>query len=202
MAINATKKQTSEPIAEGAYPARIYQIIHIGTVAGFQGQMQNKARITFEFPTELKVFDKDKGELPMVLSQDYTLSFSEKANLKKVIDACDPKGLKPDDEGFVENYDIEKLLGKACLVTIKHKAGKEGAVYANIDSVTVLPKGMECPPQVNKSRSLSYDNFDVNFFQTLPEFVREKIKSSVEYQDMVTDPNDPPFEDIDVDKVF
>lgn len=196
MAITATNKKTQYDILEeGAYPARIYQIIHIGTVPGFQGKLQNKARITFEFPTEMKVFDEKKGEQPMVLSQDYTLSFNEKAGLRKVIDACDPKALKAvGEDGLVEVYDIEKLLGKSCLVTIIHKASKDGQnTYANIGGCTVLPKGMVCPAQINPSKSLSYDAWDQSFFETLPKFLQDAMKSSDEYRFMTIDKDEVPF---------
>lgn len=199
MSIIARKTTTKdfEPIEEGSYPARIYQIIHEGTITGFQGQLQNKVRITFEFPTEMKVFKEENGEQPQVLSNEYTLSFHEKSQLRKVIDACDPKALKTiSDDGFVEEYDIENLLGKACLVTIVHKEGKDGNTYANIGNCTVLPKGMVCPPQVNPSKSLSFDNFDKEFFESLPQFIKDKIKSSTEYQTMEgikEDLDDVPF---------
>ena len=186
MSIKAIKKggMDFEPLDEGAYPARIYRIVHIGTVMGFQGQMQNKVNIAFEFPTELKVFDPAKGEQPYVLSQDYTLSFHEKSTLYKVIMACDPTALKTDSEGFIEEYDVEKLLGKTCLVTVTHKKGKEDKTYANIGNCTVMPKGMTCPEAINETKVLNYDNFDHAFFMTLPQFLRDKITSSDEYKAM------------------
>lgn len=187
MAINATKKvggEDIEPIEEGSYPARIYQIIHIGTIAGFQGTMQNKARITFELPTELKVFNEEKGEQPRVISQDYTLSFHEKATLTKVINACDPKALKIDDDGFIEEFDIEQLMGKTCLVNIIHKKGKEDKIYANVSSCMALPKGMICPPAINEPSVLNYDNWNEELFEKLPDFLKDKIKSSDEYKAM------------------
>ncbi len=203
MPIYAKKSEgkTFDPIPEGAYPARIYQVIHLGTVVGFQGQLQNKVRITWEFPTELKVFKEENGEQPMVLSNDYTLSFHEKSQLRKVIDACDPKALKTvGDDGLVESYDVENLLGKACLVTVIHKEAKAGdAVYANIGVCTVIPKGMICPPQINPSKSLSYDNWDQTYFETLPKFIQDKMKSSQEYGWMTIDKTDDkaPFEEDD-----
>lgn len=195
MPIIATKNTSnSTPLEEGSYPARIYQIIDLGTIPGFQGTLQHKVRITFEFPTELKIFKEENGEQPQVLSQDYTLSFHEKSGLRKLITACDPKALKIGDDGFIEEYDIERLLGKSCLVSVKHKEGKENAVYANVDVATAMPKGMVCPPQVNESRVLSYDNFNQEFFDALPQFIKDKMKSSFEYQKMVEDPNEVPFE--------
>lgn len=184
--IKATKSagKEFEPIAEGAYPARIYQIIHIGTIPGYQGVMQNKVNITFEFPTELKIFKEDKGEQPQVLSQDYTLSFHEKATLTKVINACDPKALKIGDDGLIEEYDTEKLIGKSCLVTVVHKLGKDGKVYANIGNCTVMPKGMVCPDAINETKILNYDDFNKELFESFPKFIQDKIKSSSEYQAM------------------
>ncbi len=179
-----TADKDFEPIAEGAYPARIYQMIHIGTIAGFQGAMQNKVRITFEFPTELKVFKEENGEQPQVLSQDYTLSFHEKATLTKVINACDPKALKVGEDGLIDEYDVENLLGKSCLVTVVHKVGKEGKVFANVGNCTVMPKGMTCPEAINEPKVLNYDNFDEEIFASLPQFIQDKIKSSSEYNTM------------------
>lgn len=191
-------KQEYSILDEGSFPARIYQIIDLGTIPGFQGAMQHKVRITFEFPTETKIFKEENGEQPQVLSQDYTLSFHEKSGLRKLITACDPKAIKTGDDGFVEEYDIERLLGKSCLVSVKHKEGKENAVYANIDVATGMPKGMVCPPQVNESRVLSYDNFDTAYFETLPAFIKDKMKSSFEYKKMTEDPNEVPFPDDEI----
>jgi hypothetical protein len=207
MAILATRKESSfEPLPEGAYPARIYRIIHIGTTFNpMFGNMQNKVNIGFEFPTELKVFDSAKGEQPYVLSQDYTLSFGEKSNLKRVIDATDPKALKPGEDGLIENYDVSKLLGKTCLVTVVHKPSTKdkNVVYANIGAVTVLPKGMTCPEAINEPQSLDYDNFNFDLFNSLPEFMKNKIKESDEYKAMTEDKNKPPFdENADLGDIF
>lgn len=185
MSILATNKKIEYSILEeGSYAARIYQIIHLGTIQGFQGAMQNKVRITFEFPTELKVFKEENGEQPQVLSKEYTLSTHEKSGLRKLIVACDPKALKVGDGGLIEEYDIENLLGKSCLVSVEHTTKGENT-YANIKVETVLPKGMVCPPQINESVSISYDHFDQEAFNKLPQFIREKMQSSFEYQAMI-----------------
>ena len=198
MAIIAKNKQSESvsPIEAGSYPARIYQIIHIGTVAGYQGQFQNKVRIGFELPTEMHVFDEKKGPQPRVISQDYTLSFSEKANLRKLIVACDPKAFELDDNGLVEEFDVESLMGKSLLVTIGNKPKKDGTgIYAFLEGVTRLPKGMVCEKAINDPIKLSYDNWDNEVFEKLPDFIKEKIKGSDEYKAMTGEinPADVPF---------
>lgn len=197
MAIIAKSKKSEgiDPIEAGSYPARIYQMIHLGTIAGFQGALQNKVRIGFELPTEMHVFDKEKGEQPRVISQDYTLSFSEKANLRKLILACDPNALSLDDDGFVDEFDVETLIGKELLVTVAQKPKKEGGNYAFIESVTRLPKGMTCAPAINPTQKLSYDKWDEEVFAKLPDFIREKMETSEEYKVLkgLIDPDANPF---------
>ena len=181
------KKSTeTEPIETGSYPARVYQMIQIGTVAGFQGALQNKVRIGFELPTELAIFDPAKGEQPRVISQDYTLSFHEKAKLTKVINACDPNALKAlDEDGFLEEFDVENLIGKDCLITIGQKAKKDGTGnYAFIDGCTRIPKGMTCPKAINPVQVLSFDKWNEEKFNALPDFIKDKITSSEEYKKM------------------
>ena len=192
MAIIATNKKVEVEIVEaGSYPARVYQMIQMGNIAGFQGQIQNKVRIGFELPTELKVFKEEKGEQPRVISQEYTLSFHEKSKLRKVIEACDPNALKVGEDGFLEEVDIEQLIGKECLITIAHKASKEGNQFAYINGVTRLPKGMVCPKAINEPIVLSYDKWKQEIFDALPDFLKDKIKSSQEYQRMINPDADP-----------
>ena len=173
------------PIESGSYVGRIYQLIHLGTVQGFEGKMQNKVRIGFELPTELHTFDKERGEQPRVISKDYTLSFNEKATLTKVITACDPDALKLDDDGLMEEFDVETLVGKECLITIAQKPKKDGTGnYAYIDSTTRIPKGMTCPSAINEPQILNYTNWNEELYQKLPDFLKEKIASSDEYKTM------------------
>lgn len=194
MAIMAKNKKGGdvEAIEAGSYPARIYQILHIGTIAGFQGAFQNKVRIGYELPTEMHVFDEKKGPQPRVISQDYTLSFNEKATLRKVITACDPEALKVDEDGFLEEFDVESLLGKDLLITIGSKPKKDGSGnYAFIDNVTRLPKGMTCDPAINPTQVLSYENWNQDLFDKLPDFLKEKIQGSDEYKAMKGQDSDP-----------
>lgn len=184
MSIKATNKKGVEvgTIEAGSYPARIYQIIHIGTVPGFKGQLQNKVRIGFELPTEMVTFDEAKGPQPRSIASDFTLSFNEKANLRKVISACDPTALEPEEDGFIEEFDVETLIGKELLITINQQPKKDGSgKYAFAEGFTRIPKGMVCPPAINKPVILSYDNWDAEVFESLPDFLKDKIKVSEEY---------------------
>lgn len=180
--INATNdSKPRELVPAGSHLARCYSMIHLGThEEEYMGEKkkQNKVRITFELPTEMRVFKEDKGEQPMVISKEYTLSMYEKSNLRKELEGWRGKGLT---EAEAENFDITKLLGKPCLLSIIHRVSKTGKDYAMISSISAIPKGMTCPDQINENFEFNFsdkiDNLDL-----LPDFIKEKIKSADEFK--------------------
>lgn len=176
----ATKTQ-KEILDEGTYPARIYEYIHLGTQKGeWEGRETNyyKIRFTFEFPTEKRVFKEENGEQPMVMSFDATLSFNEKANLRKIAEAC--VGKMTDAEAV--NFDVDTLVGKCCLVSVAHKPPKDGIVYAFINGFMPLMKGLTIEPQINETKVLTFEHWNEDYFQSLPQFVKDRITSSPEYK--------------------
>jgi sRNA-binding carbon storage regulator CsrA len=188
MAINATNNGTSrELIPAGNYAARCYQMIEIGTVSeNVLGKtvIAKKVRIGWELPTELKVFREENGEQPLVISKEYTLSMNEKSNLRKDLKSWRGKDFTEDE---ARCFDITKLLGAACMLNIIHKpsASDPTKVYEQIAGITGVPKGMTVPAQLNKTFVLSYDQFDMNVFNSLPDFIKNKMQTSAEYSKMV-----------------
>jgi len=90
MAINATTNGNTprELIPTGNYIARCYKMIHIGTVEEVilgDKKILNKVRIGWELPTELRVFNEEKGEQPLVIDKEFTLSLYEKSALRGVL---------------------------------------------------------------------------------------------------------------------
>lgn len=175
--------QNRELVPQGNYVARCYQMIEIGTVKeDYKGTPKEnlKVRIGWELPTEQRVFDEAKGEQPMVISAEYTLSMGDKANLRKVLESWRGKAFTEDE---AKAFDITKLLGVPCLLNVIHKTSEDGSkTYANIASASPLPKGIECPPQINDTFVLSYDNFEYVKFMELPDFIKEKMEVTPEYK--------------------
>lgn len=183
MAINATNNgQPRELIPAGNYVARCYQMIHIGTVEEvIQGtpKILNKVRIGWELPTETKVFKEENGEQPRVISKEFTLSMNEKSNLRKVLASWRGKDFT---EAEAKSFDITKLIGAPCMLNLIHKPSKDGTkTYEEISSITPMPKGFECPAQVNVTQIWDYDNPDMELFRHLPDFITDKIKKSLEW---------------------
>lgn len=175
---------TRELIPAGNYLARCIGMIEIGTVADmFQGKQitSKKVRISWELPTELKVFNPEKGEQPYTVSKEYTLSLNPKATLRKDLASWRSKDFTPQE---AKAFDITKLVGKECMINIIHKNGVNdpSKVYEVIAGITPIPKGTKCPPAINNTLILSFDAWDKEKFDSLPDFIRNRIMSSAEFQ--------------------
>jgi hypothetical protein len=180
MALTAPKSKSFDPVPKGNHVARLYQIIHIGTVpTTWQGEtrMSNKVRLTFELCNEQKVFKEGDDPKPYSISREFTFSMGKKAALRAFIEGFGGTALH-DDEAY--SFDIEKLLGEACLLNVVH-AEREGVTYANIAGASPLPKGLEAPPLFNEAKLIDVNSASFEEIEALPEFLRDKIKSSEEY---------------------
>lgn len=180
--LKADKPQSNyEPIPAGSYPARLYSIIVIGTeFFEWMGEKKSskKIRLTFELPTETKEFKEGDGEKPFVISQEFGFSMGKKSKMRPMVEGWLGKSFVSDDEAY--EFDIESLLGKDCLLSVAEN--EKG--YSFISNVSPMPKGMKCPVQVNPSTMLSFDNWDEELFEKLPEFLRDKISKTPEYKSM------------------
>ncbi len=204
MATIAPKSERKEFVLAplGTHVARCISFIHIGTnEETFKGEpkMFNKIRLTFELPNELMEFAD--GKKPMVHSQEYTLSMAPKANLRRLVEGMLGVALRDDE---ADAFDTESIVGMPCLMQIIHKTSAKGNKRAEIASAMPLAKGQIAPSQVNPSKILSYGNWDKELFEAQPNFIKDKIMSSREYQAMIggtketlnsdgTDTEDIPF---------
>lgn len=181
MALLAPKVKRILP-PTGTHIARCIRLLHIGTIEEeYMGDMkeQNKLNVTFELVDELHSFKDGEEKKPFVLSQDYTLSLGLKSNLRKIVEGMIGRAL---EQGEESTFDVESLLNKECLITIKHKTSKAGNERAEIASTSPLMKGQKAKEAFNKPKLLSYTSWDETYFESLPEFMQEKIAGSKEYK--------------------
>lgn len=189
MAITATSQggTSYEPVPAGTYIARCVSMVHIGTIMeSYQGEnkLQNKVRIQWELPTELKVFKEENGEQPYTLGKEFTLSLNEKATLRKFLESW--RG-KPFTDEEAKAFDITVLLDKPCMLNVIHKVSKTGGkTYAEIASVSPMMKGITCPERITELFQFSYDPFEQWRFDQLPEWLKEKVKTSIEFEALAT----------------
>lgn len=197
--LTAPKTQERLLAPAGTHIARCVSLIHIGTVkTDWQGQEKwvDKIRLGFELSSELHVFKEGEEAKPFTVSKEYTLSLGDKSNLYPIVKGI--VGDIPEDVRF--SFDIEELIGKPCLLTISHKDSQNGK-FVSIDTASPLMKGMTAPEQVNKSVVLTYEKWDKELFNSLPDFIKDKMKGSRQYESMfksenegeVIDHNEIPF---------
>jgi hypothetical protein len=185
MAIKATEIQQRELIPPGNYVAICYKMLQIGTIDNtYMGVTSKKPviRIGWELCDELKVFKEGDIPKPWVIEKEYNLFMTDKSNLRKDLQSW--RGAAWTDKEATD-FDITKLVGAPCLLNIIHKTNEAGTkTYENIAGITPLPKSTPKPKQFNTSQILSYDDWDEKVFQMQPDFIRQKIESSLEYQTM------------------
>ena len=116
----------------------------------------------------------------MVISKEMALSFGDLAGLRKIIEAVE--GRKITDAEAV-NYDVLEILGKPLLVTVSHsEPNEQGIVYANATTFSPLIKGLTVDPLTNKTRVLTYENWDEELYNSLPDFLKEKMSKTPEFK--------------------
>ena len=183
---NSGSKQ--EPIEPGTYPIRVAQIIDLGLQPQrpYQGQEKPPAyeiMLTYEFLDEFCVDEEgnEDEEKPRWLSE--TLPFrslkAEKAKSTQRYYALDPN---EEAEG-----DFTQLAGVAANASVVQNAGKgknAGKVYNNIQALSPMrAKDASKAPELKKEpKVFTLDDPDTTVFQSLPEWVQDKIKSNLEYK--------------------
>ena len=154
----------------GNHVAGCYSVIDLGYQdTEWQGVHKSvrKVRIAWELPNELMA----DGQ-PFMVARTYTLSLGEKANLLHDLESW--RGRKFTDSEL-DGFEVAHVVGVPCMVNVVHNEGRDGRVYANVNGVTPLPKGIECPPQVNESVNFDLDDFDPAVYESLPEWAKKKI---------------------------
>jgi hypothetical protein len=139
-------------------------------------KVKRQVWIRWETPHEEITFtDRDGNEKtgPRVIGQAFTLSLHENSALRPVLESWRGRAFTEEER---RGFDVSKLLGVPCMVNVIH-AESGGKTYANIGSVSPLPKGMEKPE--SKIGLLLYDDEHEGNFSQLPEWLQKKINEQV-----------------------
>lgn len=167
------KSAPRELVPEGAHNAALVNIIDLGTQDA--GEYGPKHKIQFAYEA---VDEKTSDGKAMVAYRQYTFSSSPKGNLMK--DLRGAFGIKDND------VELDDLLGKPCLITIEHKETDNGT-FANITNIGMLPKGTKVRKPTEPLKSLYLDeSFDQEVYDSLPDFLKQKIAGSPEYAAVMT----------------
>jgi hypothetical protein len=185
-------KKPQHVVPAGTHVAILYEIMNLGTaVRMFQGKAkeypETLVRFTFELPNERRPFTytnddgvEEEVEKPLVISREFTLSMGAKSNLRPFVEGI--IGTRLEDEE-ARNFDLEDLIGKACLINVVHKRSHDGQrSFANIASTTPMLAGLEVPDQYNENRIRDINTMSLEQIERLPQFLQEKMRGSDEYR--------------------
>lgn len=180
MSLTVKRKQESSvpPMEPGVYFAVCVGIVDIGHQYNeTYKKSAAKVLLIFEIPSER--VEIDGVSKPRWISATYTNSLSKKAKLADMLVSWRGKNFTDEE---LRGFDLSTMLGQPATVQIVQNENN-GAVYANIVSVTGLPKGTEAPKAENELLLYNMDAPDDEVFAKLPGWVQEKIKASDEYGD-------------------
>lgn len=165
------------PAPEGNHVAICYGVVDLGTQQStFAGETKSapKVRLMFELCDE-----KMENGKPFSLSTTYTASLGDRSNLRKMLETWRGRKFTPDELG---GFQLANVVGKPCQVTVVHKPSADGSkIYANIASVTGLPKGMKAPSQINPSVIFDLEDFNIEVYQSLPQYLKDTIAKAPEF---------------------
>lgn len=171
----------------GNHLARCYRIVDMGSHQNSYGNVLRKILVSWELHGE----DEEGNPLatpdgkPLMISGNYTLSLSEKATLRALLEAWRNKPFTLDE---LAGFDITALLDKWCMLTIVHEtSNKNQKTYANVKTISPVPQAIKkngLPDGINKVASLSLEpeTFDRGLFDSLSDGLKKKIMESPEYK--------------------
>ena len=168
-------ERTFEIAPSGAFAARCYQIIDLGTQTFF---VKNETKQTHQVLFAWELSKKMDDGRPFTITEKYTRSLHEKAKLRGVLESWRGKKFtEPERNGF----DIEQVLGKVCFLNIVHtKKGEK--TYANVASVMPVPEGMPSPSAVNEQLFFNIEEWNNEVFAKIGTYYQNTIKRSPEYE--------------------
>jgi hypothetical protein len=177
-----------ERCPSGMHLARCYRIIDLGTQKSeYMGQTKylHKVMLGWEIHgmhddgTPIKMQD---GR-PFAIFKNYTLSWSEKANLR--LDLQSWRG-RPFSQEEMRKFDLKNVLNAWCMLNIIERPGKnDNKIYTNVDGVTPVPsiyKQNGLPQAVNKDELFNISEPNMEMFNGFSDNLKAKISNSPEWQ--------------------
>lgn len=178
--------QAFKRVPAGVHVARCISVIDLGTQdVTWEGtsKLQHKIQITWEVlgddengvPMTMEV---DGHELPMTISKRYTLSLSNKARMRGDLEAWRGKAFTDEE---LRGFDVSKLLGAYCMLNVT-ETESNGKTYANVSSITPLPRAIPKPAGVHPLVMFDLDKPDMKVFEGFYDKLKEVIQQSQEWQ--------------------
>lgn len=151
-----------EIVPAGNHPGVCIGLVDLGTHwESFQGGPEKKQRKVL-LVWEVDTGEGDKPERQVIgrdfnitVRDDGSVSYGNKSNIRKLLEGWRGKAYGDDEE-----IDLESVVGKGCLVSVKAKKTNSGKDISVVDSVSALPKGMKAFKPEHATITYSADSDD------------------------------------------
>jgi hypothetical protein len=176
MGLTAKTGGTTVPVEAGTWPAVCPGYADLGTQASKFGT-KRKVMIFWDIPDQRIDVERNGRmvSLPRRISRRFTLSLGKRASLRAMLEAWRGRAFTEEE---LKGFDLDKIVGAPCLLNVTHDSGEDGSVYANVQTVMALPRGMAAPALENDKFAYIAVREDGAFIpppDTLIEWVREII---------------------------
>ena len=172
------------PLTEaGNHLAICYSIVDLGTQElTFEGNSKDvhRVRIVWELPKER--IEINGEDLPRAIGKEYTLSLHKKSALRQHLESWRAKVFT---RAELDGFKVNNILGKSCMLNIIHDT-YQNEDYAKISSISPLMKGMIPTEPENPIVSFSIQNDGFDNIPDIPDWMKDKIYKSLEYEAWTT----------------
>jgi len=176
-----------ERCPQGMHLARCYRIIDLGTQKSeYMGQVKYLHKVMLGWEIHGMNDDgtpiKMKDGRPFAIFKNYTLSWSEKANLRLDLQSWRGKAFTQEE---MRKFDLKNVLGAFCMLNVIERPGQDGKTYTNVNGVTPVPamiKQNGLPAAVNANEMFNLQEPDWTMFESFSDNLKKKIIASPEFE--------------------
>lgn len=176
-------KATSTGEARKLIPAKSYLAIvcgvyDLGTQAGGTFGPKHQILLMWELHNRKGPVRDEEGR-NLTISNFYTLSFGDKANLRRDVESMLNRNFS--EAEAKEGYDIENLIGLPCRLQVEHGFKADNTPKDLVGSIMALDED-DAPPRAELNHVyFEITGPDCEIPQTVPDWINKIIKKSPEW---------------------
>lgn len=182
MSLTVSAKSTSFPVI----PEETYSAVCVGLYDIGEQYNEKFKKASFQVVLvwelmDVTYTDSETGEeRNRTISSTYTANLNEKSNLRKMLKGW--RGREFTDEEL-KKFNLKTIIGVPCLLQVIHSKGKDGNTYANVGSVTKLPKAMPVPVAQTEPVAFNLDTIESpDEIDSLPKWIKNRIVDSITFK--------------------
>lgn len=179
MSLKIKKKKAVAPLDAATYIGICVGVIDLGTQYDERYKKYNP-RVLFIWEIPSETVEVDGEQKPRWQSREYNATLSEKGNLVRDLTSWRGKPLtKEEKETFL---DLQMMLGRCAMLSITVEE-RDSGTYNQIGGIMGLPDGVPQPTTESELIYFDMDEWDDKVLEALPDWIRERIMRSSEYQE-------------------